>query len=122
MARDDGFFGNYGEKKDFSLVSDSGLIFFNPKSGVEIALGVNCAFPLTNNHFFDPEQSEDAVTALLISDEMSAELAMFCIDNCKNDLPFFNKGIGKMYLDDIDFLLRFWKKNNYYAKPSVTFT
>ena len=121
-AREDGFFGINKEHDDYSKVSETGLVFFNPKSGVEVALGVNCAFPLSNNPFFDVEQSEDDIMALLISDEMSAELAMFCIDNCKNDLPFFNEGVGKKYLEDIDFLLRFWKKSNYYAKPSVTYT
>ena len=97
-------------------------MFFNSKSGVEIALAVNCAFPLPNNPFFNIEHSEDDVMLLLVSDEMSTELALFCIDNCKNDLPFFSEGIGKMYLRNIDFLLRFWKKDNYYAKPSITYT
>tara|TARA_R110002050_G_C8942767_1_gene512709 strand:+ start:86 stop:1696 length:1611 start_codon:yes stop_codon:yes gene_type:complete len=121
-ARNDGFFGTKIENKIYSEVSETGLVFFNPKSGVEIALAVNCAFPLPNNPFFKVEQSEDDIMFLLISDELSTELALFCIDNCKNDLPFFKKGIGKMYLKDIDFLLRFWKKDNYYAKPSITYT
>jgi hypothetical protein len=97
-------------------------VFFNPKSGLEIALAVNCAFPLPNNPFFNVEDSEEDIMFLLISDEMSTELAMFCIDNCKNNLPFFKEGVGKRYLDDIDFLLRFWKKDNYLAKPSITYT
>ncbi len=121
-ARNDGFFGTNDEKRDFTKVADAGLVFFNPKSGVEIALSVNSAFPLPNNPFFDIEQSTDDIMFLLISDEMSTELALFCIDNCKKNLPFFNEGIGKLYLKDIDFLLRFWKRANYHAKPSITFT
>lgn len=121
-ARKDGFFGTKEERKNYSEVSDTALVFFNPKSGVEIALAVNSAFPLSNNPFFSVEESENDIMFLLASDEMSTELAMFCIDQCKSDLPFFNKGIGKKYLDDIDFLLRFWKKDNYFAKPSITFT
>ena len=121
-ARKDGFFGTKSEHNDYSEVSETGLVFFNPNSGVEIALSVNCAFPLPTNPFFDIEHSEDDLMFLLISDEMSTELALFCIDNCKNHLPFFNEGIGKVYLEDIDFLLRFWKKNNYYSKPSITYT
>lgn len=121
-ARKDGFFGTEEEHKDYSEVSDTSLVFFNPKSGLEIALAVNCAFPLPNNPFFNIEDSENDIMFLLISDEMSTELAMFCIDNCKSNLPFFKEGAGKRYLDDIDFLLRFWKKDNYFAKPSITYT
>ncbi len=121
-AKNDGFFGTEEDPKNYSEVSETGLVFFNPKSGVEIALAVNSAFPLPNNPFFSVEESEDDIMLLLISDEMSTELAMFCIDNCKSDLPFFNEGIGKRYLDDIDFLLRFWKKDTYFTKPSITYT
>ena len=121
-AQKDGFFDMEKELEDFSEESKTALVFFNHKSGVEIALDVNCAFPLPNNPFFEVEQSEDDIMFLLMSKEMSTELALFCIENCKNDLPFFNEGIGELYLDDIDFLLRFWKKDNYYSKPSITFT
>lgn len=121
-ARKEGFFGTEEDPKNYGEVSDTGLVFFNPKSGVEIALAVNSAFPLPNNPFFNVEDSEDDIMFLLISDEISTELALYCIDNCKNNLPFFKDGTGKIYLKDIDFLLRFWKKNNYYSKPSITFT
>lgn len=121
-ARNDGFFGTEQEPKDFSEVSETGLVFFNPKSGLEVALDVNNAFPLPNNPFFQVEDSEDDIMFLFMSEEMATELAMFCINNCKSKLPFFNEGIGEKYLDDIDFLLRFWKKDNYFAKPSITYT
>lgn len=121
-ARKEGFFGTEEKPKDYSKVSETGLVFFNPKSGVEIALAVNSAFPLPNNPFFDAAHSEDDIMSVLISDEMSTELALFCIDNCKKELPFFGEGIGKLYLKNIDFLLRFWKRENYYAKPSITYT
>ncbi|MCK4663070.1 MAG: DUF3843 family protein [Bacteroidales bacterium] len=121
-AKKDGFFGTNDEHKDFSEVSETGLAFFNPKSGSEIALAVNSAFPLPANPYFIEENSEEHIKRLLMDESMSTELAMYCINNCKTKLPFFNKGIGKMYLDDIDFLLRFWKKDNYHAKPSITYT
>lgn len=121
-AQKDGFFGVEEEHMDYAETSETGLVFFNPKRGVEIALEVNSAFPLTNNPFFDVEKSEDNVIFLLVSKEISTELALFCIDNCKNELSFFKGGIGKMYLEDINFLLRFWKKENYHSKPSITYT
>ena len=121
-SRKDGFFGVENEPKNYSEVSETGLAFFNPKSGSEIALAVNSAFPLPNNPYFEEALSEDHIMRLFTDKSISAELAMFCIDNCKTELPFFNNGVGKRYLDDIDFLLRFWKKNNYHSKPSITFT
>ena len=121
-ARKDGFFAADNNHTNYSEVSETGLIFFNPKSGGEIALDVNSAFPLSNNPFFDIQYSEDNIMHLLMSEEMSTELALYCINNCKTKLPFFNKGIGKNYLDDMDFLLRFWKKENYHSRPSITYT
>lgn len=122
--RQDGFFGTVKPHPDYGKASKTGLVFFNPKSGVEIALGVNGAFPHPNNPFFEAEHSKNDIMGLLTSEQMSAELALFCIDNYKNDLPFFSfdKSVGKMYLEDIDFLLRFWKRGHYHAKPSITYT
>ncbi|MCD6367428.1 MAG: hypothetical protein J7L46_07815, partial [Bacteroidales bacterium] len=121
-AKNDGFFGTNDEHKDYSEVSETGLAFFNPNSGSEIALAVNSAFPLPTNPYFEEENSEEHIMRLLMNESLSTELTMYCIDNCKTKLPFFNKGIGKKYLDDIDFLLRFWKKDNYHTKPSITYT
>lgn len=119
-ARKEGFFGTEKKSIDYTAKSPSGLVFFNPKSGVEIAMGVNCAFPLPNNPFFNIQHSEEDVMLLLTSNEMSSELAMFCINNCKEDLPFFTAGAGKAFLRDIDFLLRFLKTDSYFAEPSIT--
>ncbi|MDA3891499.1 MAG: DUF3843 family protein [Salinivirgaceae bacterium] len=121
-AKDDGFFGTEDKHRDFTEVSESALVFFNPQSGAEVALAVNSAFPDKNNPFFNSNESEDHIMRLLLAEELSKELVMYCIDNYKSALPFFNEYEGEMYLKDIDFLLRFWKKNNYHAKPSVTFT
>ncbi|MDD4148550.1 MAG: DUF3843 family protein [Bacteroidales bacterium] len=120
-ATKDGFFGTEEGVVDFSDVSETSLAFFNPKSGLEIAFDVNSAFPLPNNPFFNADDSEESIMRVLVSDDISAELAYYCIDNCKDNLPFFNAGVGKEYLKDIDFFLRFWKKNNYHAKPLVTY-
>ena len=121
-ARNDGYFGTNNKHEDFSKVSETGLVFFNPDSGAEVALGVNSAFPMSSNPYFKEEDSEEDVKGLLMDESLSTELAMYCIDNFKTKLSFFTKGIGKKYLEDIDFLLRFWKKDNYYTTPSITYT
>jgi len=121
-VKKDGYFGNNNDKEfDFEETSEAALLFFNPNSGVEIALGINNAFPLKNNIFYNKNESMDDILHLLMSEEQSTELAKYCIDNCKKELPFFKEGIGKKYLNDIDFLLRFWKRENYYSKPLITF-
>lgn len=118
----EGFFETEYKPLNYSEVSDTGLAFFNLKSGCELALAVNSAFPLPNNPYFEKELSEEHVLRLLMDESISPELTMFCIDNCKKELSFFSNDIGKKYLDDIDFLLRFWKRGNYNTKPSITFT
>ncbi len=121
-ARDDGFFGTKDEPENYGEVSETGLLFFNPKSGVEIALATNSAFPLPNNPYFEKRESEEHILRLFMDENISVELAMYCVDNCKSKLPFFKSGVGKSYLKDIDFLLRFWKKDSYHTKPAITFT
>lgn len=122
-AREDGFFDTNEKKaKDYTEVSETGLVFFNQKSGVEIALAVNSAFPLPENKYFNKQESTEHIMRLLFAEDLSTELAMYCIDNCKNDLSFFKAGEGKKLLNDIDFLLRFWKKNDYHTVPTITFT
>ena len=121
-AKNDGFFGTNDDLKDFSEVSETGLVFFNSNSGNEIALAVNSAFPMSLNPYFNEEDSEEHVMRLLMDESLSTELVYYCIDNCKAKLSFFKEGIGKKYLDDIDFLLRFWKKENYHTIPSITYT
>lgn len=117
-----GFFPTADNSFDFQDTSETGLVFFNPASGVEIAFDVNSAFPMASNPYFKEEESIVHVMRLLLDESISSELVMFCIDNCKTRLSFFTKGIGKIYLEDIDFLLRFWKKESYHATPSITYT
>ncbi|PCI97554.1 MAG: hypothetical protein COB15_07540 [Flavobacteriales bacterium] len=121
-AKDNGFFGTEEQAKNYKEISKTALVFFNQKSGLEIASAVNSAFPLANNPYFSNVESEDHILRLLMDESLSVELTMYCIDNCKSDLPFFNENVGKAYFNDIDFLLRFWKKENYHSKPSITFT
>jgi hypothetical protein len=107
---------------DFKEISDSGLVFFNPKSGLEIALAINSAFPVDGNPFYTEEESDEHIIRLLVAEEISAELVMYCVDNYKDDLKLFKSELGKLYLDNLDFLLLFWKRGNFYTRPSISFT
>lgn len=101
---------------DFPEEFETALVFFNKKSSLEIAYDINSAFPLENNPYFNNEKSEDDILILLTSKDISTELALYCINNCSKNLPFFKEPIGKLYLENIDFLLRFWKKEEYKTK------
>ena len=122
-AREDGLFGDKDKSKiDYTENAETGLVFFNPESGVEIALNFNEMLPFKNNPFFIADGDESDILHLFMSEVTSTELSMYCIKLCKSKIPYLKKGIGKKYLEDIDFLLRFWKRNNYYSKPSITYT
>ncbi len=108
------------EKQKFPKDITSGLAFFNPNSGIEIALDANSAFPAANNPFFNADESENHIMHLLVRKDHSTELAKYCIDNYKDQLPFFSTKNGKLYLDNADFLMRFWKVEKYLSFPEIT--
>jgi hypothetical protein len=43
---------------------DSGLVFFNPKIGIELVYDINSAFPLPENKFYYEEEEEDDLVKL----------------------------------------------------------
>lgn len=107
---------------DFSEDFEVAIVFFNPKSGIEIAFNCNSAFPASNNPYFNPEESDEDVHYILTSEEISKELADYCLDNYKDKLTFFENTINQIIVKDIDFLLRFWKRHNYQTEPQITLT
>ncbi|TVQ14022.1 MAG: DUF3843 family protein [Bacteroidetes bacterium] len=121
-AIDEGYLGNMDENKGIPDVEEDALVFFNPQSGIEIAFGVNSAFPARNNPFYDEKDSEDAIMTLFFNENISKELVMFCIDNFQHDLGFFRDKNGELFLEHLDFLLRFFKKGKYFTKPAITLT
>ena len=119
--RKDGFFGDNQVPDEFSENPESAIVFFNPESGVEIAWGLNSAFPMPSNPYYYVDESREHVMDLLTDSSISAELAKFCMENCKDKIPFISEGEGRHYLVDLDFLLRFWKQGSYHAKPVVSY-
>jgi len=118
------FTGNEENHQGIESPNDSneGLIFFNPKSGLELAFGFNSAFPATNNPFYKEEDSEDHAMELFFDDSISKELVLYCIENYKDSVKFFQSSRGKIFLDNADFLLRYYKTKNYFSKPAISFT
>ncbi len=118
-----GFFGgNHDENLDYDDSFETALVFFNPKSGLEIAFEVNSAFPFKENKYFNKEKTKEHILRLFMSEELSTELTLFCVDNFKNKLSLFKVDEGKFLLNDLDFLLRFFKGSQYHSNPQITFT
>lgn len=123
-ARNEGFFGNenHGIENDFGEDAQVAICFFNPNSGMEVFMDVESAFPPENNPFFKAEDSKDHIMDVLINPSISKELALYCLELAKDKLPFFREGLGTLILRDSDFLLRFYKKENYHTIPQITLT
>ncbi len=107
------------EKSGFSDIDDSMLVFYSKNSGLEVITGVNSAFPAIDNPFFDEEKSEENLAYLLFSDDTSKDLAMYCFNNYKDKLSYFKTDKGKKNINDIDFILRFFKREKYFPEPTV---
>ncbi|WP_345190745.1 DUF3843 family protein [Algibacter agarivorans] len=120
-AKNDGYFGADNPFEDFNLEDDQAIVFFNPKKGIEIYFDVINAFPDENNPFFEHE-SDDDIMHLLISPLYSTEFVYYFINTFKDTLLFFKKEPYKTYLEDIDFLLRFWKKDLYFPQSTLVLT
>ena len=102
-------------------VEETVVMFFNPKSGIEIAFMPN-AFPSKENKTFDEYESDEDTYALMYSSDISTELSNYCIDNYKDKLEFFKTDFGKLFLENSDFLLRFWKGSNYHTNFELSFS
>ncbi|HZJ35806.1 MAG TPA: DUF3843 family protein [Gillisia sp.] len=107
---------------EFPEDEKNALVFFNPVSGLEFAFGVNNAFPVKENPFYEEPFSNEDFFNLLISKDFSKELVLYCVENFKEKLPFFNSEPTKNYEQDLDFLLRFFKANEYHSKANITFS
>ncbi len=108
------------DNSPISDMDEPGLVFFNPNTGLEMAWGITDAFPLPENPTIDEDESVESIMTLLTSPDLSKELLLYAIEHCRQDLKFFQGGTGKDLITDIDFLMRFFKKEHYYTKPAIS--
>ena len=106
----------------FEGMPEDSLAFFNQLAGMEMAFGITSAFPDPKNPFYSEAESRAAVQDLLFSPDFSKELVQYCIGQHSAQLPFFQEDPGRKYLEDLDFLLRFCKAENYHTKAEITLT
>lgn len=102
---------------------EDALIFFNPKAGIEIVYNTNGIFPDEENNAFDKDIDDDSLKegfiSLLVDKSYSTELTLHYIHHYADKIPFLSTDEGKIYLQEIDFLLRFYKQENYIPKPML---
>jgi len=108
------------EDTDNPAFEEDALVFYNPKSGLEIAFGLNSAFPTNNNPFYNEDKHDEALRVILKDADFSTELAKYCLELHEDPQNAFYAERDNPMLKDIDFMLRFWKTENYHTVPQVT--
>jgi hypothetical protein len=104
-----------------------GMIFFNRESGIQMAFGFNDLVPDPDNASFkedltvdvsdnesDNESAHEAMR-LLYSFYISGDWMRYLVNNY--DIPgldFPGDGGRELLMDNLDFMMRFWKRKNYY--------
>lgn len=122
-SKKDGYFGGDdldiagGFQEDFEIAT----CYFNPNSGIEFAMDVSSAFPVAFNPYFEKAKTENDIFEVLISPGISKEMTQYSVGLIKDKLPFFKTGKGAKLYDDLDFLLRFWKKEAYFTAPNISY-
>ena len=116
--REKGYFGE--DRKIDSFEEGDYVVYYNPNSGIEIFNNICSIFPDKNNPFYEGEV-QDKIKMFLFSPIYSKELTEYFIEKHASTFDYFKTGAGEKYLKDFDFLLRFWKNEKYYSKPSITY-
>jgi len=93
------------------------VVFLNEKSGLEVAR-VAKGIPDSDNPWFDANVVEEVWNIILMSDSISTEFAKTCVATYGEASRFFEKEPKSYYLNDLDFLLRYWKCNHYPSYPN----
>ncbi len=106
---------------DEVMRNENWYLFFNPASGIELANSFNDLIPDKDNPNYEKEYDWDHAMDLLTGKSYSKEFIEYLVDNYEIEgFQFPGKTSGDMLLQNLDFMLRFWKRKNYYAKPHLT--
>jgi len=97
-------------------------LFFNSNSGIEVFREgvVSCMSDKNNPYYFEEEYD---LCDLLLIDTFSKEFVNYVIENNLMNLgieEYENPDMFHIVMENLDFLLRFYRRSNYYSKPAVT--
>lgn len=96
------------------------ILFFNKTTGLEISFyGEYIADE--NNPCYNPEHEPMEEANLIIDNSVSREFVEYVLGNHNISFNLFpNDNDNKLLLSNLDFILRFYKKDSYHSKPQIT--
>lgn len=97
-----------------------GMVYFNPVAGIETAFGFNDIISDPDNPHYNRKTAHKDVLRLLYSTVISKELFHYLLHtyNLKG-LEFPGPEGDKLLMDNLDFMLRFWKAESYHSSPRL---
>ena len=109
------------------IESVPGMIFFNRESGIQMAFGLNDLVPDPDNTSYSEDATDDVsdnesdtesgheAMRLLYSSYISGDWMHYLVNNYDiPELDFPGEGGRELLMDNLDFMMRFWKRKNYY--------
>ncbi|MBI4648625.1 MAG: DUF3843 family protein [Bacteroidia bacterium] len=99
------------------------LVFFNKLSGIELGIGIAKYIPDKNNPYYDKNLEAWKIIHILVSKDFSKEFFMYLVNNYEiKGIQFQGETDNKIMLNNLDFMLRYWKRGNYFSKPQIVLT
>jgi len=91
-----------------------GMLFCSAVSGIHTVFGLNSCIPDEENPWYNEAEAEDDTERLLHSPYVTGEWMHYLMENYNLPVPEF-PGIREtnFVVDNLDFLLRFWKRKAY---------
>jgi len=95
------------------------VVFFNPHSGMEFYPDIAQFISDDSNIYFD-NKTEINIEDLILNERISSNFISFLIENQIIEIEsIFGKDGFHYVITDCDFLLRYWKKEQYLSKPKL---
>ena len=104
-----------------------GMIFFNRESGIQMVFGLNDLVPDPDNASYREDATMDVsnnesdtesgheTMRLLYSSHISGDWMHYMVNNYDiPELDFPGEGGRELLMENLDFMLRFWKRKGYY--------
>jgi hypothetical protein len=113
-------------KKIKPIIKEDGtgaVLFFNPNAGIEIYNDFAKFIADPDNSYFNP-QKEYALEDIVVEKTFSKEFINYLLDN--KLIMLSSSGDSTMetsvILDNLDFLLRYYRRGRYWSGPNITFS
>ncbi len=102
-------------------VEEASLVFFDSKKGITSVDGINDLFLVKENSSYNENDYKSLFLSLLMNKTISDELVKYYIENYSNVLNFYGEYLEEVITPDLDFLLRFYKVEEYHNVAQIVF-